>query len=396
MPDYIPPQDLTGFDDAFFTTMPRETIEYILSCIAAIEYDFVNDNVFMYKDGFNQVMLRDPDFPGMYSLWYTIPVAFGVADYGFQGSIQYSSFFHEMGHNFTLNTPGGYYYGGKIDGNANAIFSESMAQIFQHAAAYELVNNHDEYGLGDDLSVEIGLSAKSSINIVRTAYERYIASGMPFASWNDPGTPMDETFDTFMTIAYVFFSHAETDGLEYRIPAKNMMDFLQIFDTEMEIKYDRLNNSPEADAFRATLLVTALSYGFSLDLRSEFQALNFPVSDDEFDYLVDKYGAPPPPTPTPECINSGDTDQNGALTPGDALIAFNIYLGTHPDPTWEEVCAADCYGDGGVTPNDALCIFSHYVSGSCNCVDDIPEFGLNFNYNRGSTLNDLKRQTPRE
>ena len=38
-----------------------------------------------------------------------------------------------------------------IDGNANAIYSESMAQIFQHATGYEIVNNYDYYGLSEDL-----------------------------------------------------------------------------------------------------------------------------------------------------------------------------------------------------------------------------------------------------
>ena len=67
------------------------------------------------------------------------------SDYGFQGTIEWSSFMHEMGHNFTLNSPADYYYGGKIDGNANAIFSESLAQIFQHATAFEIINNYSDY-----------------------------------------------------------------------------------------------------------------------------------------------------------------------------------------------------------------------------------------------------------
>ncbi|MBC8424286.1 hypothetical protein H8E07_09205 [bacterium] len=43
-----------------------------------------------------------------------------------------------MGHNATLNFPAVHDYGGKIDGYVNAIYSETMAQIFQYATAYEL------------------------------------------------------------------------------------------------------------------------------------------------------------------------------------------------------------------------------------------------------------------
>jgi len=36
---------------------------------------------------------------------------------------------------------------------------------------------------------------------VRRAYEDYLSAGTNFYSWNNPGTPADETFDTFMTLA---------------------------------------------------------------------------------------------------------------------------------------------------------------------------------------------------
>lgn len=176
---------------------------------------------------------------GMYSLWFTSPVSFGVGDYGFQGTIQWSSFIHEMGHNnFTLNTPYNYYYGGKIDGNANAIYSESMAQIIQHATAYEIINNSDYYGLSEDLTEDIKRSVISSIKIVRNAYENYLNTGKPFSSWNDPSTPEDETFDTFMTIAYKFFEHGENDGLGYKVPLKRMLTLLQTFDQNLATQYD--------------------------------------------------------------------------------------------------------------------------------------------------------------
>ena len=78
----------------------------------------------------------------------------------------------------------------------------------------------------------------------------------------------------------------------------------------------------------------------------------------------------PTSTPTPFiCLNNGDCDMNGNLTPEDALFAFQVYLGIVPDPAEDESCRADCSGNEAVTPEDALCIFLHYISGSCDCMD---------------------------
>jgi hypothetical protein len=283
---YDPPQGLTWFDDGFFDIVPRSTVEYVLSVASHIQKNFVNDDVYLFNGGFEQVVLRDPSFGGMYSLWFTDPVSFASGDYGFQGMIGWSSFMHEMGHNYTLNSPADYYYGGSIDGNANAIYSESMAQIFQHATAYEIINHGANYGLSEDLVADVRASAVSSIRFVRDSYEDYLNTGMNFASWNDPGTEWDETFNTFMTVAYKFFAHAETSGLEYRLPLKRMMQLLQIFDEDLRQRYDQYNNTAEADTFRATLMVAAVSRAFFSDLRSEFRDLNFPVSDATYDELM--------------------------------------------------------------------------------------------------------------
>jgi hypothetical protein len=190
-----------------------------------------------------------------------------------------------MGHNFTLNTPASYYYGGRIDGDANAIFSESMAQIFQHAAGYEIINNYQTYGLSDDLVLDIKQSMLSSMSIVRISYDQYLASGKNYSSWNNPATPSDETFGTFITVAFTFCEHAENSGQGYRAPLKRMMRLLQGFNPNWAQRYDCLNNTAAADTFRATLMVTALSYAFSTDLRSEFRNLNFPISDQTYDEL---------------------------------------------------------------------------------------------------------------
>ena len=288
MPGYAPPATLTHFDDGHFGVVPRSTVEYVLSVGASIQRDLANQNVAPVNGGFQQVVLRDSSLSGggMYSLWYTNPVSFGAAAAAMQGSIQYSSFMHEMGHNVTLNSPGAYYYGGKIDGNANAIYSESMAQIFQHATAYEMINHAETYGLGEDLVLDLANSATSSMKVVRGAYNDYVADDCPFASWNDPNTPQDETFGTFMTIAYKFFEHAENSGQGYRDPLKRTMELLQLFDEDLEGRYDRLHDNVEADSFRATLMVAALSYGFSSDLRGEFENLNFPIDDGAYGELM--------------------------------------------------------------------------------------------------------------
>jgi hypothetical protein len=283
---YSIPSGLTYFDDSYFDLMSRSDAEYVLSVVATIQNDYANSDVFLINSGFEQVVLRDPNFSGMYSLWYTSPPSFASGNYGFNGTFQYSSFFHEMGHNFTLNSPADYYYGGKIDGNANAIFSESTANIFAHATAYDILNNPSACGFDNDLASEIEQSAIASVRTMRNAYEDYLSNGKVFHSWNDPTTSDDEAFGTFMTIAYKFCAYAEDSGQGYRIPVKRMMALLQHFNEDWRNRYDQYNNTSEAETFRATLMVAALSYAFSTDLRAEFRGLNFPISDVVYDELL--------------------------------------------------------------------------------------------------------------
>ena len=270
---------LSYFDDRFFVTYPRSLAEYVASVAATVERDFVNNDLFLINGKFQQVMLRDSAAGGAYSIWYSSPVAFGVGDVFLTGVPGYSSLFHEMGHNMTLNSPADYYYGGKIDGDANAIFSETMAQIFQHAAGYEIINNYRTYGLSDDLMIDIESSVISSVELIRTSYDEYVSSGKKFASWNNPSTPADETFNTFMTIAYKFMEQAEITGQGYRVPLKRMMTLLQGFNSSWQQQYAPLTNTAAADTFRATLMASAVSFAFGKDLRSDFRTLNFPISD---------------------------------------------------------------------------------------------------------------------
>ena len=283
------PAILSYFGDNFFVTTPRSILEYVLSSAANIEYDFVNANDFLPDSNFHQVFLRDSSFGGAYAIWYSTPVAIGAGDVMLTGTPSYSSLFHEMGHNFTLNFPADFPYGCKIDGNANAIYSEAMAQIFQHAAGYELVNNAGAYGLSQDLTFDIEQSLISSIKGVRAAHDDYVANGCPFASWNDPLTPVDETFNTFLTIAYEFCVHAESLGIGYREPLKRMTSVLAQFDNSMYEAYDQYNNTAAADSFRATLMVASVSYAFGKDLRAEFRSLKFPIDDNWYNALLSQF-----------------------------------------------------------------------------------------------------------
>ena len=278
--------NLTVFDDSFFQTYSRKTIEYVLTVGAVIQMDLANDDVCKTNGRFDQVLLRNPKCRGMHSVWYTDPVCFGVGDYAFTSEIQWSSFFHEMGHNVTLNSPARFHWGFKQDGPANCIYSETMAQIFQHATAYELVNHWEKYGISRDLMFDIGRSARSSMYGVRCSYEKYREDGCCFCSWNDSRTEQDDTFETFMTVAYKFFEHAEKNGHGYRQPVKRLMAFLQRFNPDWAKRFSARKNSPHAEQFRATLAVASLSYAFDSDLRQEFRNLLFPISDDIFRELM--------------------------------------------------------------------------------------------------------------
>jgi hypothetical protein len=288
MPGYGISSSLTVFDDSYFIAFPRPVAEYIFTVAASIEKDLANDNIYQNNGKFNQVVLRDPNMAGMYSLWYTNPVALGAGTYAFQGTFDWSDFMHEMGHNFTLNSPANYCFGGKIDGHANEIFSETMAGIFQHAAAYCLINNYATYGLGEDVAFEIAQSALNVMKNTRAAYDNYLADGMLFTSWDVQSTTTNELGNTIGTLVYKFFEHAENGSTGCKVPLKRMMTLLQTFDSTMSAQYDQADNTDAAATFRSTLIVAALSYAFESDLRSEFKSLNFPISDTVYNDLYQK------------------------------------------------------------------------------------------------------------
>ncbi len=79
---------------------------------------------------------------------------------------------------------------------------------------------------------------------------------------------------------------------------------------------------------------------------------------------------PPTSTPSPQCIHSGDADDSGVVTAGDAQLAFRIALGIiDPDPDQE--CRADCDGIDPVTAGDAQKIFRVALQLQESCADPV-------------------------
>ncbi len=74
------------------------------------------------------------------------------------------------------------------------------------------------------------------------------------------------------------------------------------------------------------------------------------------------------PTITSKPCNKGDLDCNNSVTPGDALLCFQMYMEIY-HPTGSEpcqvTCAADWNSDSAITPGDALCIFKQYLEQPC-------------------------------
>jgi MYXO-CTERM domain-containing protein len=298
-----PLNPLTFMEDGCFGVIPRETFEYVMTVGATIELGLVDWDVQLDHGSFHQVLAKDPGLTGgMYSLWFTTPVAFAASCASMSTVADLPSMLHEMGHNVTLNFPADYYYGGKIDGDANAIYSETMAQIFAHAALYEMLNASGSYGLPAELMADLEQQAILSFGIVKQAYEEYLNQGARFSSWNDPATvDEDETLGTFMTIAYKFIEHAEDQQQGLGAPVLKLSRFLGQFGPDWHSQYSQDTNSPTAESFRATLLVAALGSALDTDLRQEFRALHFPVDDAVFDRLI-----------CPDCGQGGSGGGGGA------------------------------------------------------------------------------------
>lgn len=294
------------FDDSYFKgPFTRAEIEYILSVGNAIEFDLANGNVYQFNGKFEQYMLRDSSFGGGYAIPYTNPVSLVLNNRYLDESqepIGFTSLMHEMGHNMTLTMPANFLIGENIGGSGSSIYSETMAQIFQHAVGYEMVNNPDKYGLDAVAANILRTDFLSSFRQLRFFYQQYVDKGMNYVAWND-GQNYEIITYTFGALAYKFCEYAENQGLGYRVPTKRLTQFMQRYDAEWKRRYDPFTNSPTGNAFRSTMMVAAISHAFQKDLRAEFRALKFPISDTDWAFL------------NPQLLNSSASELAFTATP---------------------------------------------------------------------------------
>ena len=310
---------LQAVTDAVLAPQGRAVFERVLGVFALVQRDLVNDDLARVDGSFRQIVAGAPDSASglAFSVWFTQPVALGAKESAFGADPDWSSFAHELGHNATLNSPASFRLGGKIDGRANAIVSETLAQIFQHVTCHQVVNNATLYGLPDDLTLDLARRARASFVALKSR-----SGTAPFASWNDPATPEDETLPTFMTLAYQFFAAGDFDGARYRMATKRLMWFLQKFNPSWQTRFSSGANSPAAESFRATLMVAAISYGVEQDLRGRFRGFGFPVDDAIFAELNTTVGAFP--GDASRLVNLSVRSRAGA---GDNTLAVGFAVG---------------------------------------------------------------------
>lgn len=291
----LPIRNSTGFftrsyfsDDYFKGPFTRAEIEYILTVGNSIEFDLSNGNVYQFNGKAEQYMLRDPDFGGGYAVDYTNPFSFYMNDRYVNGSqepIGFSSLMHEMGHNMTTTMPADFLIGPKVGGSGGAIYIETMAQIYQHAVGYDIVNNPEKYGLDAVATNILRTEFLSSFRQLSYFYQQYVDKGMNNQVWVDAQNSYEIITYTFGTVVYKFCEYAGNQGLGYRIPTKRLTQYLQRFNAEWGKRYDRHNNTLAANRFRATMMVAALSHAFQKDLRADFRASKFPISDADWAFL---------------------------------------------------------------------------------------------------------------
>ncbi len=283
---YQPPTDVTFFSDSSFPIYSRSDVAYILGVASSIDYNFANNNSFLVNGVFSIDMLEVTDFSGGASYWYTTPMSAGFSSSVADPPMWYI-LFNEIGKDTTLNTPVSFPYGGNTDGNASEIYSETMGDIFSYASGCQLISNAASYGIGPDVTSDIGNSMLAGAANLRGTFNAYVAAGVPFSSWNPYNGGPDPTLGTLTALSWKFIEHAEMQGLGYQTPVNRLMTLLQQFDASMLASYAPASNTQAAATFRSTLMVTALSYAFSEDLRSELESLNFPIDNETFNQLYE-------------------------------------------------------------------------------------------------------------
>ena len=286
-PAYAPPADVTVFPNSSFPVYSRSSVAQILKSISSIDYTFANKNSFLLNGEFSIFMLESTDFGGGLSYWYTTPMSVAYGGDILDQPIAWDILFNEIGKDTTLNTPNRLTFGGDTDGNASEIYSETMGDIFSYASGCQLISSPSTYGLDPFVTLDIRDSMLSGAANLQQQYETYVAAGAPFSSWNPYNGEPDPTLGTVATLAWKFIEHAEQESNGYQVPARRMMHLLQLFDPWMLKSYAPTQNTQAAATFRSTLMVAAISYAFSQDLRGEFISLNFPIDNPTFEHLYE-------------------------------------------------------------------------------------------------------------
>ncbi|MBU1734107.1 MAG: hypothetical protein KJ692_02595 [Verrucomicrobia bacterium] len=284
MPGYLPPNGTQVFDQNELDATRRGTIEYVMDVAHQLQLNYCNGNT--CPDAMHrQVILKQTALNGCMAQWFSHPPSITCYPDYLGKSIIFSSLFHELGHNITLNTPRRDRLGGKIDGPMNAVFSEALANIFQHATVFDILNTPGNFELSDDILAMIRESGETSAVFVTRGYHALREGHAQVATYNDPQTSADETFDTFMTVAYVFMALAE-ERKDYGRPLARTMRVIQTFGPEDHTRYQNRSN----EAFRTTFWVAALSYGFNIDLQARFRQLGFSVDERCYKELMARVG----------------------------------------------------------------------------------------------------------
>jgi hypothetical protein len=125
-----------------------------------------------------------------------------------------------------------------------------------------------------------------------------------------------------MTLAYQFFAAGDFDGVRYRMAVKRLMYFLQHFNATWQTRFSARANSATAEAFRATMMVAAISYGVEQDLRVRFRGRGFPIDDAVYASLTTEVGAYP--ADASRLVNLSVRSVAGA---GDNTLAVGFAIG---------------------------------------------------------------------
>ena len=286
---FLPPSIANWQPFTSFGSDGRTSIEYVLSVAANVAFRM--DNAIENLHGsstFNINIYRDVSAfasGAIYTDPFSTPVTIAGGSWVIPtgGAPVWWALFHEIGHAVDLNSPSSFPIGVPISGDANAIVSETLGSILQFSIAYDLANHASQYGIPPEIALQIESSASGSFPGIIASYHDYLNTGKHYTSWNNGVTSPDPTFDTIQTLIYKFVQHAEQQGVGYFVPVARMMHLLEQFNSGDVASFSPSADSPQAETFRSTLMVAALSYAFGQDLRAEFAALNFPISNSVYD-----------------------------------------------------------------------------------------------------------------